>query len=301
MEKKPAGAKSITNKVGLVLPVSRIEHYIRNATTRDRVSYATATALSAVVGYVLQELIELSLEAMCRSGRARLTTTHMLHALNSDPELAGVIPMSSIGTGTVPHPQPDDELDEDGEPIKKKKKTYKRCRKSHSRRRSTRKSHSRRRSTRKSHSRRRKTSASAVKARAIHTLIRSISRSRGRSPSAKRARTVAAKRLISLSRSRSRSKSYSRNKSLATKQRLMDRVIDVISKSRSRSRSRTPEGRRVQAEGFRRLINLSRSMTRSRSRARSQSRRRGGRPARKTQYKGKRVGKRLTRGTGTSY
>lgn len=281
-QKKPAGTKLITTKVGLILPVPRIEHYIREASTRDRVSYATATAVSAVVGYVLEELIELSLYAMKEMRKARLTTVHMLHALNSNPELAAIIPMSSLGTGTVPHPQPDDEVDSEGEIVKKKKRSHKRRRPT----KSARRSHSRRRSTRRS--RRMSIKKSASRSRLIHRLIKSISRSRGRSPAAKKHRTEAFNHLVRLSRSRSRSRSYSRNKNVAARQRVIDRIVDVI--SRSRSRSRSPDARKTQAEGFRHLFALSRSRSRSRTR--------GGRPARETQYKGTKAGKRLVRGTG---
>jgi len=277
-----------TLAAGLYIPVARIEHYIRNSTTRDRVSYATATAVSAVVGHVVEVFMDLAIEAMVAMKKQRIATVHLLHALAAEPNLSAVIPMSSIGTGTVPHEIPEI-LDENGEPVKKKKRGLKRRRsaprrKSHrrsasrrksakrsaSRRKSAKRSASRRKSAKRSASRRKSHRRSASMSRSIHRLVRHISASRGRSPAMKKARREAIRVIEAISRKRSAGKFYSRNKKIASKQRLMDKIVDTISRSRSRSLKRQ--------HGIRDMIALSRSISRAHSHRRKT---RGGRPARR--------------------
>lgn len=273
--------KAITARMNLIVSVPRVEHYIRDSTSRDRVSYATATAMSAVVGYVLQELIDLAIGAMRAEKRERIMPMHIQRAVAEDPELGHIIPVSSIGTGTVPH-EPDEE-EEEGEQAQKKKGTRKRARKS----------------PKKGKGKGKDTKAEASsRSKLIHKLIASISRSRGRSPAMKKLRSEAFGHLRKLSRTRSRGKTYSRSKRIREMEELMDETVHEI----SRSRNLSPAQRKKRAvQNMRILRDLSRSISRSRSRSRSQKRTKGGRCSRKSQSKGTKAGKRLRRGTGSAY
>ncbi|MDR3542377.1 MAG: hypothetical protein P4L69_15660 [Desulfosporosinus sp.] len=248
-----------TEVAGLTIPVSRIEHYVRDSTTRDRVSYATATAVSAAVGYVIEEFLNLAIEAMHGMKNKRITTRHLQHALANYPELAAVIPMESIGTGVVPH-----EVEEGEEKPKKRKKSHKRARSPKRGKTST----SRRRSKKWSASRK----AYHKIGRGIDKLVDEIaSRSRERSPAAKKARGAAFRKIAKASRSRRHLKPY---KHAGERTKLIDEIVDVIS---SRSRSRSPQAKKVRKEAWRHIVALSKS----RSRSRSARRTKGGRPSRR--------------------
>lgn len=214
--KKKAKKVSKTSVAGLVIPVGRVEKYVRETSHRGRVGYATATAISAAVGYVLEQLIDLAVAAMQNHKRLRIDRVHLQEALTADKELGAVIPSESIGAGfagsaiemTMEMEEEKQKKKEEGACEKKKRKKRARPASSCSRTRSPVAKRARKASKKTAGKKKKakKPSAAAVQA-VLGALGRSLSHSRSR------AQTKRLLRSLSRSISRSRSRSHSRSRS----------------------------------------------------------------------------------------
>jgi histone H2A len=107
--RKDGGIHSRSAKAGLTLPVGRVERFLRLGNYASRISSHTPIFLTAVVQYVISEILNLAKNHTTASKRKRISAAHVLASIKDDRELSII-----CGSPTIPKVVP-----------KKKKKVLK--------------------------------------------------------------------------------------------------------------------------------------------------------------------------------
>lgn len=86
-------------KAGLTLSVSRVHRELRESGAIDRIGMGAPVFLTAVLEYVVTEVISLAAESTTESKRKRIMPEDISHAIRSDPELHKLLEGFRIFTG----------------------------------------------------------------------------------------------------------------------------------------------------------------------------------------------------------
>jgi histone H2A len=96
-----------TQKSGLTLPVSRIQRNLKKGNYANRVGAGAAVYLTAVLEYLVAEVLELAANAMRDNNKSRIMPRHLCLAIKKDAELNELIGNACISQGgVVPHINP---------------------------------------------------------------------------------------------------------------------------------------------------------------------------------------------------
>eukprot|EP00400_MALV-I_sp_L67-5_P001090 gene1090-1027_t len=99
--KKKGGAKSGTKKAGLTFPVPRVGRYMKNGRYADRVNKKAPIFMTAVLEYVVAELLELAGNAARAEKKGRIRPRHVQLAISDDDELKALFGHVTIKDGGV--------------------------------------------------------------------------------------------------------------------------------------------------------------------------------------------------------
>merc|ERR1712188_176253 len=98
------GTKSKTSRAGLTFPVGRITRYLRNGRYSNRVSPGAGIFCSAVLEYLMAEVVELAGNACADNKRKTISPRHLMLAVRNDEELSQLFAKTVIpGSGVLPH------------------------------------------------------------------------------------------------------------------------------------------------------------------------------------------------------
>ena len=101
-EKAPA--QSMHSRASLILPVSRVMKMMRRDHLNERISKGAAVYMTAILEYLLSEILEGAAPQAQNSGKKRLVNRHLSLAIQQDEELnkllAGMIVYKG---GVLPH------------------------------------------------------------------------------------------------------------------------------------------------------------------------------------------------------
>jgi histone H2A len=98
---KKVGGKSTSSKAGLTFPVSRISKYLRKGRFAPRLGVGASVFTTAVIEYLVAELLELSGNCCREHKKARIVPRHIKLAIKNDEELNKLIGKVTISTGGV--------------------------------------------------------------------------------------------------------------------------------------------------------------------------------------------------------
>jgi histone H2A len=90
-----------THKSGLTLPVSRIQRYLKKGNYANRVGAGAAVYLTAVLEYLVAEVLELAGNAMRDANKRRIIPRHLCLAIKNDVELNELVGNACISQGGV--------------------------------------------------------------------------------------------------------------------------------------------------------------------------------------------------------
>lgn len=99
--KKGDPAKSASVRAGLQFPVGRVHRHMKVDSSIDRVSRKAAVYLTAVLEYLVAEILELAGNAARDNKRTRLSPRHLQLAVRSDEELNKLLGGITIASGGV--------------------------------------------------------------------------------------------------------------------------------------------------------------------------------------------------------
>ncbi|XP_070491424.1 histone H2A.1-like [Chironomus tepperi] len=103
-KKKPV---TKTVKSGLTLPVARIQRHLKSGNYADRIGSGAAVYLTAVLEYLVAEVLELAGNAMKDGNKRRINPRHICLAIKNDVELNELIGNACISEGgVIPHINP---------------------------------------------------------------------------------------------------------------------------------------------------------------------------------------------------
>jgi len=97
---KKAG-KGTSAKAGLTFPVSRISKFLRKGRYAPRLGVGASVFTTAVIEYLVAELLELSGNCAREHKKARIVPRHIKLAIKNDEELNKLIGKVTISTGGV--------------------------------------------------------------------------------------------------------------------------------------------------------------------------------------------------------
>lgn len=97
---KKAG-KGTSAKAGLTFPVSRIAKFLRKGRYAPRLGVGASVFTTAVIEYLVAELIELSGNCAREHKKSRIVPRHIKLAIKNDEELNKLIGKVTISTGGV--------------------------------------------------------------------------------------------------------------------------------------------------------------------------------------------------------
>ncbi|CAD6925949.1 unnamed protein product [Tilletia controversa] len=100
---KSAAPKRLTLAVrsGLQFPVGRVRSQLQRGNYADRVMIGSAVFLSAVLEYLVAEVLELAGNAARDNRKQRIIPRHLQLAIRNDEELTRLIPNVTISEGGV--------------------------------------------------------------------------------------------------------------------------------------------------------------------------------------------------------
>ena len=89
-----------SNRAGITMPVTRLEHYLRKATLRDNVSEKASVFFAALLDKVCQEICTAAGVKAINDSKQRVTHKHISSAIRSHPDLSLVFKNVVLGGGT---------------------------------------------------------------------------------------------------------------------------------------------------------------------------------------------------------
>ncbi|XP_065178435.1 core histone macro-H2A.1-like [Sycon ciliatum] len=99
--KKKGASRSKSSRAGLQFPVGRINRYLRQFILKKRISAVAPVYLSAVLEYLVAEVVELAGNAARQNKKSRIIPRHILLAVANDEELHRVLKGVTIPNGGV--------------------------------------------------------------------------------------------------------------------------------------------------------------------------------------------------------
>ncbi|NXS11366.1 H2A2 protein, partial [Neodrepanis coruscans] len=101
--KKPGNAsrKSKSAKAGLLFPVGRVYRLLRRGNYAERIGSGAAIYLTAVIEYMIAEVLEAAGTAACENKKTRILPRHIMLAVRSDYELDKFCGCVTIARGGV--------------------------------------------------------------------------------------------------------------------------------------------------------------------------------------------------------
>jgi histone H2A len=99
--KKGDKVVSTTAKAGLILPVGRIRRYIKNARWSEYLSKTTPVYMTAVIEYLLAEVLQLAGNAAIGNKKQKITPRHINLAIRNDDELSKLLGGVTISSGGI--------------------------------------------------------------------------------------------------------------------------------------------------------------------------------------------------------
>merc|ERR1712188_260067 len=101
---KGTKSKTKSSRAGLTFPVGRITRYLRNGRYSNRVSPGAGIFCSAVLEYLMAEVVELAGNACADNKRKTISPRHLMLAVRNDEELSQLFAKTVIpGSGVLPH------------------------------------------------------------------------------------------------------------------------------------------------------------------------------------------------------
>mmetsp|Transcript_39926 Transcript_39926/g.103042 ORF Transcript_39926/g.103042 Transcript_39926/m.103042 type:complete len:156 (-) Transcript_39926:153-620(-) len=92
---------SRSTKAGITFPVGRIQRYLRKGRYADRIGAGAAVYLTAVLEYLVSEIVELSGNAAQDNKKKRIIPRHIQLAVRNDEELNRLFKDVTIASGGV--------------------------------------------------------------------------------------------------------------------------------------------------------------------------------------------------------
>ncbi|KAM3725294.1 Histone H2A-IV [Dirofilaria immitis] len=97
-------AKSRSDRAGLILPVGRFHRKLREGYYADRIAVNASVYLTAVLEYLVAEILELTGNVASQNKKARISPRHLQIAIRTDEELDKLLSNVTISEGGVlPH------------------------------------------------------------------------------------------------------------------------------------------------------------------------------------------------------
>lgn len=93
-------------RAGITMPVTRIEHYLREITFRHNVSEKASIFFAALLDIVCQRICRLAAQRAVDDKKQRVTHKHISEAIRNNPDLTFVFKDTILGGGTslfIPH------------------------------------------------------------------------------------------------------------------------------------------------------------------------------------------------------
>ena len=101
---KGKGSKTKSKRAGLTFPVGRVTRYLREGRYSKRVSPGAGIFCSAVLEYLMAEVVELAGNACADNKRKTISPRHLMLAVRNDEELSKLFAQTTIpGAGVLPH------------------------------------------------------------------------------------------------------------------------------------------------------------------------------------------------------
>ena len=96
-------SKSITksNRAGLIFPVGRIARILKSGKYADRVGGTGPVYLTAVLEYLMAEILEISVNIAKSQKKTRITPRHLLLAIKEDKELNTLLKNAVLISGGI--------------------------------------------------------------------------------------------------------------------------------------------------------------------------------------------------------
>mmetsp|Transcript_29947 Transcript_29947/g.77300 ORF Transcript_29947/g.77300 Transcript_29947/m.77300 type:complete len:145 (-) Transcript_29947:985-1419(-) len=94
-------AVSRTKKAGLTLPVGRIHRFLRKGRYAERIGGGAPVYLSAILEYLMTEVLELAGNAAKDNKKSRIIPRHIQLAVRNDEELNKLFSNVTIASGGV--------------------------------------------------------------------------------------------------------------------------------------------------------------------------------------------------------
>jgi histone H2A len=98
---KKVGGKGTSARAGLTFPVARVSKYLRKGRFAPRLGVGASIFTTAVIEYLVAELLELSGNCCREHKKARIIPRHIKLAIKNDAELNKLIGKVTISTGGV--------------------------------------------------------------------------------------------------------------------------------------------------------------------------------------------------------
>ncbi|XP_077200416.1 histone H2A-like [Paroedura picta] len=93
--------KTKSNRAGLQFPVGRIHRFLRRGQYAQRIGVGAAVYLSAVLEYLIAEILELAGNAASENKKQRIGPRHLQLAVRTDDELSQLFVGVTIAEGGV--------------------------------------------------------------------------------------------------------------------------------------------------------------------------------------------------------
>jgi histone H2A len=101
---KTKGPRTKSTRAGLTFPVGRITRYLRKTRYSKRVSPGAGIFCSAVLEYLMAEVVELAGNACADNKRKTISPRHLMLAVRNDEELSQLFASAVIpGSGVLPN------------------------------------------------------------------------------------------------------------------------------------------------------------------------------------------------------
>ncbi|XP_065219239.1 histone H2A-like [Planococcus citri] len=99
--KTRAKPKTLASRAGLQFPVGRIRRFLKKGKYGKKIGVGSSVYLSAVLEYLVAELLELAGNAASDNHKKRIIPRHLLLAIKNDEELGQLLSGVTISQGGV--------------------------------------------------------------------------------------------------------------------------------------------------------------------------------------------------------
>ena len=93
---------AVVAKKGSTFSLGRMAAYCKNGKYAERIGAGTPIYLSAVLEYLVFEILELAAAEAGKDKKSRITPTHIMMAIQNDPELKKLVQGQFVNAGYAP-------------------------------------------------------------------------------------------------------------------------------------------------------------------------------------------------------